>query len=421
MTIAAAVSTDARPRWAWLLPFALIFLFPFGRAGELGTLALIGLCAVLLLRQPRALVALPSVRWALAIWACYELAALGSTLHAVAPARTWETVAAMLRYLPLAAGIAWILRDARQWRALLRAIAALTLLWTLDAWMQALTGWSVRGHAEPHRLTGIFGAGDPKIGQVLAVLAPLMLAEARRWRGRAALIAAALLLLGPILLSGSRASWVTYAFVLAVFIWREAGTWRRFALWSAAAVVIGVLVLGVAWRTSTGFDARMQRTLQALKGSEQGLNVALSFRLDIWADALRMIAANPGTGVGVRGFRYAYPRYASPGDPFLRDHDRKGAYYAHQIVLEILSESGVLGLSLWLVGAALALRMWRRASAFARARAWPAGIAVLAAVFPFNTTLAFYSAWWGLLFWWLLALWIGALGSRADAEPAHGA
>ncbi|MHB1993063.1 MAG: hypothetical protein ACYCOZ_10750, partial [Metallibacterium scheffleri] len=82
MTIAAAVSTDARPRWAWLLPFALIFLFPFGRAGELGTLALIGLCAVLLLRQPRALVALPSVRWALAIWACYELAALGSTLHA---------------------------------------------------------------------------------------------------------------------------------------------------------------------------------------------------------------------------------------------------------------------------------------------------------------------------------------------------
>ncbi|MHB1284427.1 MAG: O-antigen ligase family protein, partial [Metallibacterium scheffleri] len=164
MTIAAAVSTDARPRWAWLLPFALIFLFPFGRAGELGTLALIGLCAVLLLRQPRALVALPSVRWALAIWACYELAALGSTLHAVAPARTWETVAAMLRYLPLAAGIAWILRDARQWHVLLRAIAVLTLLWTLDAWMQALTGWSVRGHAEPHRLTGIFGAGDPKIG-----------------------------------------------------------------------------------------------------------------------------------------------------------------------------------------------------------------------------------------------------------------
>jgi hypothetical protein len=30
-------------------------------------------------------------------------------------------------------------------------------------------------------------------------------------------------------------------------------------------------------------------------------------------------------------------------------------------------------------------------------------------VFPLNTHLAFYSAWWGLLFWWLLALWCAAL------------
>jgi hypothetical protein len=29
--------------------------------------------------------------------------------------------------------------------------------------------------------------------------------------------------------------------------------------------------------------------------------------------------------------------------------------------------------------------------------------------FPLNTHLAFYSAWWGLLFWWLLALYCAAL------------
>ncbi|WP_298194490.1 O-antigen ligase family protein [Metallibacterium sp.] len=419
---AAAADADACPRWAWLLPFALIFLLPFGRAAELGTLALVMLCATLLLRQPRVFATLPAARWALAIWACYELAALGSTLAAVAPARTWETVAAMLRYLPLLLGVAWVLRDAAQWRRLLRAVALLTLLWTLDAWMQALTGWSVRGHAMPHRLTGVFGAGDPKMGQVLAVLAPFLLALAQRWRGRVALTAAALLLLGPILLSGSRASWVTYAFVLAIFLWREAGSWRRFALWSAAAALLGVLALGAAWQTSTRFDARMQRTLLALKGSEHDINAALSGRLTIWADAGRMIVANPWTGVGVRGFRYAYPRYARPGDPFVNRAEDQGAYYAHQIVLEILSESGVLGLALWTLGTLLAWRMWRRAPTHARALAWPAGIAVLAAVFPFNTTLAFYSAWWGLLFWWLLALWIGALGTApatdARAHPA---
>jgi hypothetical protein len=30
-------------------------------------------------------------------------------------------------------------------------------------------------------------------------------------------------------------------------------------------------------------------------------------------------------------------------------------------------------------------------------------------LFPLNTHLAFYSAWWGLLFAWLLGLWCAAL------------
>jgi hypothetical protein len=30
-------------------------------------------------------------------------------------------------------------------------------------------------------------------------------------------------------------------------------------------------------------------------------------------------------------------------------------------------------------------------------------------LFPLNTHLAFYSAWWGLLFGWLLGLWCAAL------------
>ncbi|WP_267100756.1 hypothetical protein, partial [Xanthomonas sacchari] len=40
---------------------------------------------------------------------------------------------------------------------------------------------------------------------------------------------------------------------------------------------------------------------------------------------------------------------------------------AHQIVLEVLAETGVIGLLLWLAGAAQAWRAWRYASA----QAWP--------------------------------------------------
>jgi hypothetical protein len=36
--------------------------------------------------------------------------------------------------------------------------------------------------------------------------------------------------------------------------------------------------------------------------------------------------------------------------------------------------------------------------------------------FPLNTHFAFYSAWWGLLFWWLLALYCAALGARGNVD-----
>jgi hypothetical protein len=38
--------------------------------------------------------------------------------------------------------------------------------------------------------------------------------------------------------------------------------------------------------------------------------------------------------------------------------------------------------------------------------------------FPLNTHLAFYSAWWGSLFWWLLALYVAALQKvTAEGRP----
>ena len=45
-------------------------------------------------------------------------------------------------------------------------------------------------------------------------------------------------------------------------------------------------------------------------------------------------------------------------------------------------------------------------------------VALAVTAFPLNTHLAFYSAWWGLLFWWLLALWCAALYVDVpDAAP----
>jgi O-antigen ligase len=177
---------------------------------------------------------------------------------------------------------------------------------------------------------------------------------------------------------------------------------------------------GVAWKTSERFQTRMDRTLMVLQGSDQALDTALTGRLDIWRASVKMIEAHPVNGVGVRAYRYAYTQFAPPTDHFLTAEtcgDGEGACHAHQLILEVLTETGAIGLLLWLAGVVLAWRFWLRAGA-GRDAAFPATVALAAMLFPLNTHLAFYSAWWGLLFAWLLGLWCAALAVNWPAKEA---
>lgn len=130
-----------------------------------------------------------------------------------------------------------------------------------------------------------------------------------------------------------------------------------------------------------------------------------------------MIRAHPLNGVGARGFRQAYPA-CNPAPAQAPAWGDGPAFHAHQIVLEILAETGVIGLLLWLAGAAQAWRAWRYSSLAARAQARPAMIALVATVFPLNTHLAFYSSFWGGLSLMLAGLYAGALlNDDADQPP----
>ena len=101
--------------------------------------------------------------------------------------------------------------------------------------------------------------------------------------------------------------------------------------------------------------------------------------------------------------------------------DGEGACHPHQLVLEILCETGSVGVLQWLAGACLAFRAWRDVGPAARARAFPATVAISVMLFPLNTHLAFYSAWWGLLFGWLLGLWCASMFVETmDARNAAG-
>lgn len=416
-TIRAGLASPLLP--VWLVPA----LLPFGRSAELGVfLALVG-SVLLLVREPRALRHHPGATLYLWLFAAYAGAALVSAVDAVAPGKSWGTVAGILRFAPLGVYTCFAMRRSGKVRALYVATAAVVALWVADAWVQALTGYGLAGASDPERLSGIFGATNLKLGPALSALAPFLLWTARERWGRRGLVLAFLMALGPVLLSGSRASWLCYALVGIAFLWREAGSPRRFAVACLGAGLLVAVAALLAWQVSPRFRDRVAHTVPALSGTTTGIDTALTGRLDIWTTALRMYAAHPVNGVGVRGFRVAYPSVASPGDHFLtmeKCGEGEGACHAHQVVLEVATETGTIGLLAWLAAAVFAIRTWRRAGRAARDRAFPATVALVAILFPVNTHMAFYSAWWGLLAAWLLSVWAAALfADLPDDSEAH--
>ncbi len=166
---------------------------------------------------------------------------------------------------------------------------------------------------------------------------------------------------------------------------------------------------------------RLERTTQAMSADAEGVDVALSGRTRIWSAAWCMVEKHPINGVGVRGFRTAFAE-CDPNPEVEAEWGQGSAYHAHQIVLEVLSETGLIGLLLWLSGIAMAWRAWRFASAAARDQARPAMLALAVTVFPLNTHLAFYSSFWGGLTLLLAALFAGSLlAADADAGAAPAA
>jgi len=373
---------------------------------------------------------LSGAAWALtsALFAAYWLPQALSAIDAVDVGRALREAAVDLRYLPFLWLVAASVANTRARRTTFNGLAVIVGIWTLDALAQVAFGTSplfwgldqlkqwisgrpmctVEQMAGIDRLSGFLGPCNRKLGVVMASLSPFLLfAAAARLRVAGWLLASAAIGV-VVLLAGARAAWITYALVLVFSGWKLLG-WKRLL----GVFGFGFLLLGVLTVASTQVRERILLTTHALTADEAGVDTALSGRAQIWSAATCMIAKHPINGVGARGFRQAYPD--CDASPASRPAWGQGpAFHAHQLVLEVLSETGVIGLLLWLAGAALAWRAWRYASPVAKERARPAMLALAVTVFPFNTHLAFYSTFWGGLTLMLAALYAGSLLARDD-------
>lgn len=423
---------QAAPGWrwapAWVLAFVALWPAPGYAEAVLALGAIAGIAHLLLSRFRGSARLLSGPAWALTsvLFFAYWLPEAVSAIDAMDRGRALREALVDLRYLPFLWIVAAAVADDAGRRRTFGGLAIIVGAWTLDALIEAATGASplfsgidmvkhaISGHgmctaeqvAAADRLAGVLGPCNLKLGIVLASLSPFALDAMRRRFGRIGWLVAAVGIGIVVLLAGSRASWLTYGLVLLWTGWRTLG--RRKLLMVFA---LGALALVAATLVVPQVRERIERTTHVLTADSKGVDTALSGRSRIWSAAVCMAREHPVNGVGARGFRQAFAA-CDPQPGVIAAWGEGAALHAHQLVLEILSETGGIGLLLWLAGAALAWRAWRYADPVARDRARPAMLALAVTVFPLNTHLASYSTFWGGVLLMLSALYAGSLLGR---------
>ena len=404
-----------------------VALLPFARSVEIpmGVLSIIGV--VLLGRRSR-FAGRPPWRDLALLYGAFALPMLVALVDAVAPGKSTLTTLGALRYpLSCAALLAVyaLAGDAADvQRRLLHsvggAVALLLALWCLDGLLQFTTGKNVLGYGLGHHgyVNGLFGEDDIKLGLTVALLMPIAVLAVLRCAPAPAALVYLALLLAVIALSGKRAAWIVALVELAlllVYYWgRGYLTPRRVS----ALALVGSLVLLLTYTGSDWVRQRSDVLLEAVRQPDYAsLNRATSGRVPIWMTASRMLMDNPVNGVGPRGFRFAYADYATEDD-FWVDYLR--VMHAHQLVLDIGSETGAIGLLGYAIMLGLLWRLWRGASAAARSRALPYAVSLSGLLFPVNTHEPWYSSWSALLLWLVLGLYLFAIAESPASPLAPG-
>jgi O-antigen ligase len=404
------LSPNAR-HFTWLIFFCFL-LFPFGRSVELPILIMTIGGGVLAYQYGRTFLQEPAIKLFTLLFACIWLPMLFSVPDSYVVEKSASTVLTFIRLYLSGLFVIWVMSSQEQASLLIKLLAGLTAFWVVDALFQAATGHDVFGYAQiPSRLNGVFGERQLRLGNALPVLAPFLILALRK---RTALMLLATVMSGAVvILAGSRGGWVSFGLVCVWLILSE--TQRRgVPLWKAGVVAALIGLVGTfAAFENPGAKQRLDQTLLLFSGDEAKIDQALSLRWTLWKDAFAMIEAHPVNGVGARAFRYAYPEFAQPGDPFLSIDKSSGrptgAFYSHQIVLEVMTETGLIGLAGLGLFYFLLVRNWRLASQERRIQSLPFAMGLLAWVFPFNTHPSFYTAQWSVLIWLMIAMLCASL------------
>ncbi len=385
-----------------ILAWSFLLLLPFGRSSELPMFIMAILGGILIWKQGKSVVWEGGAKTFSLLSLCIWIPVVLSVPDSLWFTKSLSTALTHPRIYLAGIYLIWMLREGLARERLLKLSAWLMLFWVFDALIQAVVGYDLLGYPYPERLNGLFGVGNWKLGLTLAMLSPMVWEYFSRHGAKWQLILAWLGTSAVVLLASNRESWIVYAVANVMWGWVYARRLGFNPLKLLVPIVVVAVMAGVgAYQINPKFAQRVDQSAAALDFSYAGLETASSERMHLWVNALAVLEQHPVNGAGVRAYRYAYPQFAKPGDIFLSP-DGTGAIYAHQLLLEVGSETGFIGLAGLAVFFVIFIRAGRGLSQ--HPLAWAAWVGALAWLFPINTHTALYSAYWSLLIGWLVAV-----------------
>lgn len=409
-----AVRQHARTDWPLWLVVAVIALQPIGRLPEIPLLimALFGLKDLVLNRQ--VLFSSRSFQLFTGLFLCFWFPALFSLPDAVNLDKGLSTTLGMLRFYFAGVFIVNRVTSKADHRWIAYAAVIIVTFWALDGVVELVRGKDLFGLSSGSSLyiTGIYG-DNKRLGYALVAFLGITLAAVRGRLPLALQAAFLLLMLFVIFISGTRMAWlasVWFAVVVFAVLWLSG--FRLDKKWWIGGLAGLLLIGGFAMQTPS-VQQKVSASLAVFSSSS--LDTASSGRISIWDTSVKMFTDNWLNGVGVRGFRYAYADYASGDDMFVHGEEQKlGAYHPHQIVLEMLTEMGLIGLVGLLLACVMMFTLMKKMVGHVESCSFLYLAGIVTLLMPLNTHLSMYSSYWASLFWFLSAMTFAMLRTEQE-------
>ncbi|WP_328305247.1 lipid II flippase MurJ [Actinomycetospora sp. NBC_00405] len=320
-------------------------------AGDVASVLLVGAVALMLLRERRPLVP----RRAALLLGAIALAAAVSTVTSVDPA---VSLPGLLRWLQLfvlvPVAVVVVIRDRVDEIVVGAGVLGVAVVQGGVGVVQALTGTGASYGTEEVRAVGTYGADDI-MGMATVVsfglLVALAIAVGHARRGlRCAAGVVALALVGPLLLSFSRGSWI--GVLVGAFVVVLLSRWRALVMGAVALVAAGVVLAGLgSGPTDLDRPSVVQERAASIVASASGqTDRSVGDRYGLWQSAVGIWEDHPLTGVGLRAFPEARDTHAPLGLSGGSDVQASGERFhrepllsPHSLYLLVLAEQGVLG------------------------------------------------------------------------------